>query len=83
MYCKAGFHHISLKHCEHIMSLPVAPRVPERTFLLPEGYYSPEATARRREENRSRYQPRNAPGQRKPIMAAVNEAREVGDKMIF
>jgi hypothetical protein len=79
MYCKAGFEHISLEDCEHIVTqiVPV-----KRGFQLPDDFYSPEATAVRKAENKARYAAHRS-GRTHPIVQAVNEAREVDEKQTF
>lgn len=72
-YCKAGFAHALGAECEHAL-VPQGPA--RRTFELPEDYYSPEAVAARREENKSKYRP----GATRPPRGVLigNEATEVG-----
>lgn len=57
--CTAGFLHFEGEECGHIASQ--RPALEPRGFELPDDYYSPEATAARRAENKLKY----GPGQRR------------------
>lgn len=76
MYCKAGFHHLNLDDCDHIAPMPKA-AVVVSTFELPKDFYSAEATAARKAENKAKYQPGLAGQRIKVIKAVVNQAGEM------
>lgn len=75
MYCKAGFKHTDLKECEHIVPLPVAPR-PKARSIVPDDYYSEEAMAARRAENKLKYLPTHRAFNRHRGQMVGNEATE-------
>jgi hypothetical protein len=77
MYCKAGFRHVALDDCEHVVSQSRGWK-----FELPADFYSKEATAARKAENKAKYGPRGQLADRS-IKRAVNEVRDVGDKELF
>ena len=53
MYCGAGFKHLTLDDCEHIVSQGP----PKAGYQLPDDYYDPEVVAKRKAENQKKYVP--------------------------
>jgi hypothetical protein len=74
-YCKAGFEHVVGSDCDHIVTVQfnVPKKAEARPAIVPDDFYSEQATARRRAENRQRYQPIHRPFNRHRIAAAVND----------
>lgn len=72
MYCKAGFPHISLEDCEHVVSQNVL----RPGFTVPDDFYSEEAMAARRAENKLKYVPMTVRHEKK-IKPEVNKVTEL------
>lgn len=76
-YCKAGFWHGLKDSCDHLVPLlGSSDHKPRPKPFLPADFYSEEATARRREENKAKYQPERASNLRGRELFG-NEAEEM------
>lgn len=76
--CRAGFLHVSNEECGHPVIGQVVPGAPSVrvTRIMPkivsDDFYSDEATARRREENREKYKPKQQLFNRHQLATSMN-----------
>jgi hypothetical protein len=71
-YCRAGFIHFG-DDCEHVVKTQFNAAMPRPAEQIPDEFYSEEAIAARREENKLKYQPTRRPFNRYLLNAAVNQ----------